>query len=35
VALYEDGSGLEVAAFGWVMMADVVAKRGREVVPLA
>lgn len=32
VALYEDGSGLEVAAFGWVMMADVVPKRGREAV---
>lgn len=32
VALYEDGSGLEVAAFGWVMMTDVVPKRGREEV---
>jgi hypothetical protein len=35
VELYEDGSGMEVAAFGWVMMADVVLKRGREAVPVA
>lgn len=35
VALYEDGSGIGVAAFGWVMMADVVPKRGRQVAPVA
>lgn len=33
VALHEDGSGLEVAARGWVMMTDVVLKRGREAAP--
>lgn len=35
VALYEDGRGIEVAAFGWVLMADVVPKQGREAVPVA
>lgn len=35
VALHEDGSGLEVAAFGWVLVADVVPKRGREAAPVA
>lgn len=35
VALYEDGSGIEVAAFEWLLVADVVPKRGREVVPVA
>ncbi len=35
VALYEDGSGLEVAAFGWLLVADVMPKRGREVAPVA
>lgn len=35
MALYEDGSGLEVAALGWLLAADVVPKRGREVAPVA
>lgn len=35
VALYEEGSGLEVAAFGWLLVADVVPKWGRAVVPVA
>jgi hypothetical protein len=28
VELHEDGSGLEVAAFGWLLVADVVPKQG-------
>lgn len=30
-ALYEGGSGVEVAAFGWLLVADAALKRGREV----
>lgn len=35
VELYEDGSGLELAAFGWWLLVGVELKQGREVVPAA